>query len=59
MHRISIDQHGSSEGTVYMHAFRNPSRSTHTTSSNARSTDATSSTNPLIPSAMDPSLSGA
>jgi hypothetical protein len=61
MHRDSIDQHLSSEGTIYMHAFRKPSPSASSTSGRgrARGTDVTSSTDSLTPNAMDPSLSGA
>ena len=61
MHRKSIDQHLSSEGTIYMHAFRNSSPSASSTSSRSRTcgTDVVSSADSLTPNAMDPSLSGA
>ena len=59
MHRNSIDQHLSSEGTVYMHAFRNPRPSANAASSTTRGTDVTLSTDSLTANAMKPSLSGA
>ena len=61
MHRKRIDQLLSSEGTVYLHAFRNAQSSTNAgiRVTSARTTDLGPSIDPLTPNAMIPSLSGA
>jgi hypothetical protein len=59
MRRNSIDQHLSSEGTIYLHAFRAPTPSANTASSRARVSDVALSADSLTANAMKPSLSGA